>query len=412
MRPVPLWLAAVWLLGASSSAAAELDRGELHLELSGSLRSLFTHTRQLEAHALIVDASTRKRDSGRLLERARVSLEGTYGDRISGRITYDHEFFTGSALDSLVFQLGKTVGLQTWFDADRVVSDHVDGFWRHLLYRAWVRYAGDRVEVTLGRQRIALGRGRLWNPTDLFNPIPALAIEPGQRIGQDAALVRLRLTPDLEGVGIWSPQDDPDDHRAALRLEYSAIELDAAVMAGRIGRDWVFGADFARNLLGAAVRGEATYTHLRAGGRIWQVVGSVDYTFGVGTGLYTLVEHFFNEDLVRRTDLALLVGSTSLDQLRAALTDPEVSAISRLPAIVRNKTAFQVSYELMPFLSAGLLWIHDWSGPSEAIVPSLVYSPRSDLEISLSTQLFVGSDDDSEYAGVPGILIFQINWFF
>lgn len=405
-------LAALLALVAAPTGAAELQRGELHLELKGSVRTLFTHTRRIDAEALFVDGSTRRRDSALLLERLRLTVEGTWADRFSGRITYDNEFFTGSELDTLDFQLGKAVDSETWLDADRVISDHADGFWRHLLYRAWVRYEGERLELTLGRQRIALGRGRIWNPTDLFNPIPALAIEGGQRIGQDAALLRWRLAPQLSAVGIWSPQDDPDDHRAALRLEWSSIEFDAAAMAGRVGRDWVLGADFARNLLGAALRAEATFTDRDAGGRIWQAVASIDYTFGVGSGLYALVEHFYNEDLVDRTPASVLVGARNVDELLRILSRRGVASFSRLPAVVRNKTATQVSYELTPLMSAGLLWIHDWHGPSEAFVPTLSYSPRSDLEISVGAQLFVGSSVESEYADIPGLLFVQVDWFF
>ena len=70
--------------------------------------------------------STQRRDSGLLPGRARLSLEGTYGKRISGRITYDNKIFTGSALDSLSFQLGKELGLQTWIDADPERESAVD----------------------------------------------------------------------------------------------------------------------------------------------------------------------------------------------------------------------------------------------------------------------------------------------
>ena len=412
MTRLLLCLGALSLLTASPTRAAEFNSGELHVELSGSLFTLFTHTRRIDAEGLLVDGSTRRRDSGRLLGRVRVSLEGTYGNRISGRITYDNEFFTGSELDSLAFQLGKEIGFATWFDWDRVISDRSDGLWRHLLYRAWLRYEGDALEVTLGRQRIALGRGRIWNPTDLFNPIPPLAIEPNQRIGQDSALVRLRLSPALWAVGIWSPQDDPDQHRAVARLELSTIELDAAVMAGRVAKDWVFGADFALNVAGAAVRGEATFTDVASGGRIWQVVGSADYTFGVGSGVYALVEHSYNEDLIDADDFGAFSRLGSLAQLLARLEEQGLAAVSRIPSRVLHTTAFMTSYELTPFLSASLLWLHDWNGASEALVPSLVYSPRSDLEISCGAQLFIGSDKDSAYADVPGLVYVQVEWFF
>ncbi|MFB3099474.1 MAG: hypothetical protein ACE1ZX_05510, partial [Acidimicrobiia bacterium] len=76
-----------------------------------------------------------------------------------------------------------------------------------LLYRGWVRYEGRSFDVTLGRQRIPLGRARLWNPTDLFNPIFPLAIEGDQRIGQDAVVARWEPLDEIWLVGLWSPQD-------------------------------------------------------------------------------------------------------------------------------------------------------------------------------------------------------------
>ena len=45
-------------------------------------------------------------------------------------------------------------------------------------------------------------------------------------------------------------------------------------------------------------------------------------------------------------------------------------------------------------------------------MPSLAYSPRSDLEILVGAQLFIGSDEDSAYADVPGIFYVQVEWFF
>ncbi len=74
MTRLLLCLGALSLLTASPTRAAEFDSGELHVELSGSLFTLFTHTRRIDAEGLLVDGSTRRRDSGRLLGRVRVSL--------------------------------------------------------------------------------------------------------------------------------------------------------------------------------------------------------------------------------------------------------------------------------------------------------------------------------------------------
>jgi hypothetical protein len=401
VRRIGLVIVALLLAAAAPVGAVELDRGDLRLDLSGQLRSVYTFTRLIDAEDLLLTGSTRRSDSWLLLTRARAGLEGVWRERVYGELVYDNEVRTGSALDSIDFWVANEIGTQTWLDADRVISRHADGDWRHSLYRAWLRYEADAFELTLGRQRIPLGRGRLWNPTDLFNPIGPLAIEGDQRIGQDAALLRVSLSDDFRAVGIWSPQDDPDDHRAALRLELDHPDLDAALMAGRFRRDRVFGADFAINLGDAALRGEATYTDLEGHGRIWQAVASLDYTFSVGTGLYALVEHLYNENTVSADFLIteLVVGT-------------QVPLFDRIVTVSEDLTGAQLSYEFSPFWQGGLLCIYDWHGASAAIAPSLSFTPRSDLVLTAAGQLFWGGDSDTQYGRQPGILILQVELYF
>lgn len=390
-----------WLLPAPAAGVLDLEVGEWRTELEGQLRVLGTFTRVEQAERLLTTGSTRKSDSGLLLTRARLTARTAWADRLFGQLTYDAELFTGSGLRSLGYQVGKQIGTGTWFDADRFFMENPDAEARHLIYRAWLRYEGDRFDVTLGRQRIALGRGRLWNPTDLFNPIFPLQIEGDERIGQDALVGRVRLTPSLRLGGIWSPQDDPDAHRWAGRLELSRPRVDAALMVGSFERDWVFGADFAASLSGAAVRGEATFTDLRSGGRIWQVVGSVDRSFQLGSGLYVLVEHLYNENLV------------DPDVLQASLVAAaQAFAFDRITTVVRNQTGLQVGYDLTPLLRGDLLVLYDWHGPSVATVPMLRYSWRADLEVGIGAQLFLGRDARSEYGDRSNLLIVQVDAFF
>jgi len=51
------------------------------------------------------------------------------------------------------------------------------------VYRAYLQYRGDTHFWTIGKQRIPLGVGRIWNPIDTFNPIKIEQIEPSQRQG-------------------------------------------------------------------------------------------------------------------------------------------------------------------------------------------------------------------------------------
>ncbi len=54
------------------------------------------------------------------------------------------------------------------------------------LYRGYLQYSGEKHLLILGRQRVPLGVGKLWNPIDVFNPVDSFAIEPETRKGTDA----------------------------------------------------------------------------------------------------------------------------------------------------------------------------------------------------------------------------------
>lgn len=409
-RRVLAGVAALALL-PGASAAYELDRGALRLELIPSLRLLGTFTRELDAEAFLLDGRTTRSDSGLALVRLRLDAQAVWRDRLYAQVVYDNELRSGSALDSLRFALGDAIGNRTWFDWDDTVSSHDDGDWRHLIYRAWVRSEWDRLEVTLGRQRIPLGRGRLWNPIDLFNAIPPLAIQGDQRIGVDAARLRVRLARELWAEGIWAPQDDPDDHRAAARIEIARTAVDAALTVGRFRRDWVIGADAAGNLGNAAYRLEVTYTNPREGDRFWQAVASLDYTFQLGAGLYALVEHLYNENRVPATIPAPFPAG-SFEVRLGRLASAQVPLLDRITTIVRNQTGFQLGYEATPLLRADVLWIYDWHGPSAAVVPVVSWSARDDLVLSAGVQLFYGPGGRSEYGDAANLMFAQIDLFF
>ena len=398
------------------SAAADTGRGPLRLEGRAEWRSQLTWTREERLDREGASASpswpgsARREGSALWLNRLRVEAAAHWADRWSAELAYDQEWRTGSALRGVALEGARGQGSGTWLDADRLFSSHRDLEVSHWLYRAWLRYEGESLEVTLGRQRIALGRGRLWNPTDLFNPISPLAIQGDLRIGEDALLLRARLSPRLWAALIWAPRDDPERHRSAARLEWSGVGLDAAVMLASIEGERVLGADFARNLGGAALRGELTHTWSRDAGRFWQAVVSIDHTFRLGSGLYVLLEHFFNQYRFDRPTRDAPRASATPDPGTGLLARRRPGGIARFVTRERNLTGLQIGYDLTPLVRADLLWLHDWHGPSEALVPSLRWSARDDLDLQIGLQLFAG--EGGEFGGAANLLFARIDVYF
>jgi len=394
---------------ALPGAAAELDRGDLRLELTANARALYTFTRELMLDDFAEGKQTRS-DSWFGLTRARFDLEGVYGDNWFAEVVYDVEGRFGTGLDSLRFAVSDRIGTRTWMSWDRTFSDHENANWRHLIYRAWARYEGDRADVTLGRQRIPLGRTRLWNPTDLFNPIFPLAIQGDQRIGQDGVRGTYELADRVWGEFIWTREEDPNLTKTALRLEVVRPAIDAALMAGRFDHDYVFGLDFARNLGDAAIRGEATFTHPDEGDDFWQAVMSIDYNFPVGNGVYALVEHLWNENTIDSSGVPPPLGG--LETVLVEIARQQSILLDRITTFEKNQTGFQLAYEWNPLVNTSLLWLYDWHGASAAIFPVATLTLTDDVQLSLGSQFFVGRRGESEYGDQTNLVFVQLDAYF
>jgi hypothetical protein len=405
------WVPALALcLWAPVAGAVELDYGDWKLDFAAAVRELLTEDRELDVRDLPLDPHQPIPLRSALLSTTRIRLTGEarYGDHWTGQLVYDNEFFLGTGRESLAFRAAEALGAPTWLDLDQTLVDSADLTWRHLLYRGWVRYQDDDFDVTLGRQRIALGRARLWNPTDIFNPIPPLAVEADQRVGVDALQARARLYDDLWASLIVAPEHHDEHPRSALRLDLSKQQVDGAVMVAKIDRDYLAGLDFSTNVADAALRGEFTETWHFHGKATLQAVLSLDYTFPLGTGLYGLVEHFYNQNVIKPDSLAapLFVDAGLLAVAQRLLPTPQFQTISR------NQTGFELGYDLTPLLRANVLWIHDWNGPSDAWVPSLVWSVRSDVDLGAGVQVYGGEDGKGEYGGRPPLYFVRVDLYF
>ncbi len=399
----------VVVFGAASARAAEYDFRDARLELTGSVKSLYTYTRSVMSDDFFDDllqdpnnSGTTRDSSWGLLTRARLTAEAVWQDRLYAQVVYDNEVRSGSFLDSLGFDIAEEIGTRTWLNWDRTYSDHgTASNWRHAIYRAWIRWQEEGFDLTIGRQRIALGRGRLWNPEDLFNPLFPLAVEPGQRIGQDSAVARVRLAKGFWASAIVSPQDDYHDYRSAVRLDYEHVALDAGAMFGDFRGDLVWGVDFATNVGGAAFRGEATYSSIRGRDNVWQAVASLDRNLDIGKGLYVLVEYLYNENTL---DPESLFGDFALGRL---------PVLDRITTVRKHQLGAQASYEITPLLTGAVLVLYDWDGRSAAFAPSLSYSPLADVVVSVAGQLFVGkASGRNDYGDTPGLLIVSVEVYF
>jgi len=433
---------AVLLLGAIASLAALATpapaaatevwrRGDASLDLSGSLREIVRSSDQTDRRDFEKALSPETGDPNCIppglaappllpagnfedcgafgevgedrvwqgLTRLRLRVDWAATSWLSGSIVADNELRLGD-IDTLEAQLSQQLATEGFVDAEDQVAKSDHASWRTLLYRGFARAEVGPAEVVLGRQRVAWGVGRLWNPIDRFNAIPPLAIEGDESPGVDAVLARWNFDGFRSLEAVYAPGDHSDETRYGLRLHGVWLDTDLSLMAGVFDRAPAAGFDLARNLGDAAVRVEAIFTdpeesfqpvgasHPSEPGQYWQVVVSIDYNLDVGNGIYLLAEHFYNGN-------ALGFGRGKAGALLPLIqndgsTSRAVFGGSQVVTAAIHQTGFEVATDVVSELRGDLLAIVDWNGGSAVFYPSLVYSPLDFMELRLGVQVGVG----------------------
>ena len=86
-------------------------------------------------------------------------------------------------VNSVSFDYVKLQESDTPFKTQTSFHDYDKGMVYAKLYRLYVGYEDENNRVVLGLQNITMGVGRLWTPTNLFNPRNTYALEPDETFG-------------------------------------------------------------------------------------------------------------------------------------------------------------------------------------------------------------------------------------
>jgi hypothetical protein len=370
MRFLILLLALLWLV---ESAAA--------LDLSGQYTNLLFETRDSLNSNRITD-----------LNRLRLKLEGEQGP-FHFHLAYDHELLWGGMVSDPV--ISEVLGQPdpTWMDAGMVLSRRSRFHWRHTLYRGWLEYDAGGVIIKVGRQRIAWGSGRIWNPTDRFNPVQPTALEPEQKLGVDAAVLQWNYTANGSLLAVAAPARSAyqTSRKLALRWQDTFDEFDIALMAGRINDENIFGFDFTGNLGDAAVRLEWMQAKNPLEGGYGQLATGIDYTWSHAwfpNGLYLAIEYFYN-----------------------GADGSSLRTLDRLSSQSNHLLGGILGYDLASLWHFNLLLITDLKQYSWFAVPSLTWSAAKNVDVRLFVQLPQGSAG-GEFTRFEPLYAVRTDWYF
>ncbi len=421
-RFLPAALALLTLVVPYSQAHAIdlLERGPLDLTLTGSYTNLFS-----------LGEDTAGKDYTSDFNRLRTIWRASYGDSLELDVTYQHEAYFGSILDSGDFAFTRGERDTTYFDWKHTIADHDDAFWSHSLYRAYLVMRAPHANLTVGRQRISWGTGLFWNPTDIFNPVSPLQIEPEEKVGADAVnleipfdgltlvnfvyarskkfglptleeLLARGVPPDVIARLAAEPPDfaliesfleEEDMSSAAGRFRTTVGTYDISFIGGRFDHDEFVGGNFSGYVKDAGLRGEFTYTFAQDRPDHYRFVLGADYSFS--NTLYLVAEYFYNGQAARLDRQQLLDA-----QLRGELT-----------TLNPHQLGMGATYDLTPLVKLQAYSVWDIEGEGLFLNPEIYYSARANLDIRAGVQFFTG-ERGSDFNDVGNIYYVKVEWFF
>jgi hypothetical protein len=265
----------------------------------------------------------------------------------------------------------------------------------HFIDRFYLKQEFDWGDITIGRQRISWGSGRIWNPTDMFNPISSSNFSKIEKDGADALTVTYFFGSFTDLNIVFNPQRKLKNSNGAFRFRTNFYEYDAAIIAGYFDNRMIAGLDFAGNFFDAGLRAEGILSVNENDGndKFYKFILGLDNQFT--SELYGLIEYHYN-------------GEGKFDKLQYEYLRFITGEIINLG---QNYLAISANYLLTPLLSASIsnnINLDDKSGFAGLTAS---YSLTGNLYVHLGLQYTYG-DEYSEYWLYPHSIYFQAELHF
>lgn len=231
-------------------------------------------------------------------------------------------------------------------------------------------------KIIIGRQRISWGTGRIWNPTDLFNPINPTNFGKIEKDGADAVSMVFNLGNFTDLSVVYNPQNKFKSNNSAFRFRTNFSEFDVSVIGGYFDDRIILGSDFAGNFFDAGVRGEGIISINKNDyiSNFVKYILGIDYQFT--SKLYGLIEYQFN-------------GEGAIDKSSynfQKLINGEILNLSK------NYIFIQSTYLIHPLVSTSVSFNNNLNDGSGFIGVLASYSLSNESTITIGGQIFFGND--------------------
>ncbi len=358
-------------------------------------------------HAMMADFDYRVENSN--LSVSQDSLVYNY-DRLRFRGDYSQDNFFSTLIidginyygqeyvDSNEFGFIKLIESDTPFSTKTSFYNYDNGSAYAKLYRLYGGYEDSQNRIVVGLQNISMGVGRIWNPTNLFNPKNIYAIEPDEIFGV-LAFSYTRYIDDTSHLSVVALQkaDNSFKYAGIYKGFFEFAELGIDIVSSNETK--MIGYEIEGNLLdtGIELRSEGAYIKnefkdsllTTQDKEFFQGIVGLDYGFVNGVTL--VAEALYSSEKFSSQDILLNFNSEIASNL-----------------VYSNfYTALSLSYSFNIFLDGSLLYIESFNEKnSRFISPSLTYT-LNDYNSFILGAMLKGGSGVSEFGMIKNSYYFK-----
>ena len=257
-----------------------------------------------------------------------------------------------------------------------------------MIDRMWLKYQKEKIEISIGRQRVNWGINTIWNSNDLFNAYNFIDFDYIERPGSD--VVRFQYSgDDLSSIDVvYKPSTIEESSVIAALYKINKIGYDFQFFLADYYNDIALGGGWAGNIKNAGFKGEITYfiSDESSENNSTSLSTSIDYSFT--NGLYILGSHLYNSN-----------GYSDPQQFELGeVTQDVLSPKNLMPS--KNSYIIQASAFITPAINTSFTFLYGQGINFFFFSPNITYDISSSLDASIIGQFFY-MNNDSDQAIAP-----------
>ncbi|MCX8123241.1 MAG: hypothetical protein N3F66_03645 [Spirochaetes bacterium] len=278
------------------------------------------------------------------------------------------------------------------YSYNQLYTEHYDYsndslYYRLKLHRAFVKIISGKSTVTIGRQLVRFGSGKIWNPLDIVNPISPLAFEGAEEAkGVDAMRFELYPAPFFEVSFVYVPQRKNDDLSSEsfsnsvylLRNKIVIGGTDVAVLCGKIMQRIVSGVDVSTVLYDGLLKGSILGT--KDGNTMYFIAGA-GYEYSFECGINFLAEYFYNGNCLSKNPE---LQNAYYESLLFGMNEERYKNLAyNFLTYNAHYAGVSTGFSGASLFSGSVTTIIDVQGHGIMIIPNIVYNIIENCDITL-----------------------------